>query len=950
MMAKTTNKIFVRNLPFTCTNEQLEAAYKDNGPIKNCFVVRDKGSTERCRGIGFVTFALKEDAEKAVTERKEIGGRKLQAAFANKKPESKQAREPHMRQQKQSSNIVKMKEKDEVRIEKSEQDSEDEGEKSEEEGDDESGEVEDKADDNDNSDDYDDDDRSDDTDSEDDDDDDDSDDDSKGDDDNGHDDDDGKNDEDMEVEGEVKTQQDIPQQQERRGEKRKSVEEGSANEMSKKKQKVGSERKITVKNIELPCYTKKLMNQFQMFGRVTNCYMVPNNKEGASSMGCAVIVFLREESAKKALSYEKPIKYRGKPVTVEKYESETTSPDSEVKDQGFRIIVRNLSFRCTEVQLGDAFAEFGKVLETTIPSKYVKGQHRKMGFGFVRYKTEEEAVAAISAMNGKEIIGRPVAVDWVKPRDEYRKLKQDNVKGINSKENTTKGNQKNDDGGKVKGGMENGDDASDDEEEETGNDESEDEDDESSEEEEDGDDSMEEEETGSDEDGDDDSEKEEEKEEKQKEEEKEEDDDEEEEEEDKKKKYQSDRASMDIEEGRTVFVRNLPFEVEQKEVESLFSKFGAIKYCALVRDRMTGLPRGSAFVQYANPTEAQKCLTEAVKEDNSLTLHDRQLIVAKALSRDKASEVQEKRKKIERIEEKDKRNTYLLMEGFIRPGTEAAKGLTESDLRKRAKVEAVKRAKIKNMFIFVSKTRLVVHNLPRNVNDKKLREVFKSAVTKKGAKVLEAKVMRDTSKVGENGQGKSLGYGFVSFSDHQHALEALRAVNNNPDYFGADKRPIVGFSLENKKALEKREWRKQRSKETQSQKGAKSQQQNKKNTSSVIDVENDPRADIKGRKGLTTHANAKMRWRDRGKRVEEARRMKKVKRMKFTQQQVAKKESLGKMERVPVNLAAVHEKTNPKRRRGRKGFKEEKRFDSLVAQYKEKFSESTMVKKSKWFE
>ena len=47
--------------------------------------------------------------------------------------------------------------------------------------------------------------------------------------------------------------------------------------------------------------------------------------------------------------------------------------------------------------------------------------------------------------------------------------------------------------------------------------------------------------------------------------------------------------------------------------------------------------------------------------------------------------------------------------------------------------------------------------------------------------------MRDTSKVGENGQGKSLGYGFVSFSEHQHAVEALRAVNNNPDYFGSNK-------------------------------------------------------------------------------------------------------------------------------------------------------------------
>ena len=37
------------------------------------------------------------------------------------------------------------------------------------------------------------------------------------------------------------------------------------------------------------------------------------------------------------------------------------------------------------------------------------------------------------------------------------------------------------------------------------------------------------------------------------------------------------------------------------------------------------------------------------------------------------------------------------------------------------------------------------------------------------------------------GVGKSLGYGFVSFKEHQHALTALRNTNNNPEIFG-DKR------------------------------------------------------------------------------------------------------------------------------------------------------------------
>ena len=41
----------------------------------------------------------------------------------------------------------------------------------------------------------------------------------------------------------------------------------------------------------------------------------------------------------------------------------------------------------------------------------------------------------------------------------------------------------------------------------------------------------------------------------------------------------------------------------------------------------------------------------------------------------------------------------------------------------------------------------------------------------------------------ERGQvmGQSLGYGFVQFQDHEHALSTLRYLNNNPDIFGSHK-------------------------------------------------------------------------------------------------------------------------------------------------------------------
>jgi len=56
-------------------------------------------------------------------------------------------------------------------------------------------------------------------------------------------------------------------------------------------------------------------------------------------------------------------------------------------------------------------------------------------------------------------------------------------------------------------------------------------------------------------------------------------------------------------------------------------------------------------------------------------------------------------------------------------------------------------------------------------------------------------------RVNSKGLGKSRGYAFVNFTEHKHALEALRMANNNPDLFGENKRLIIEFSLENKAAL-----------------------------------------------------------------------------------------------------------------------------------------------------
>lgn len=86
--SKTT--LFIRNVPFDCENSEFESFFSEFGPLKGCFVVKDASSeTARCRGIGFVHFALPEDAEKTLKALAEgsakFRGRALKADWAQKK-------------------------------------------------------------------------------------------------------------------------------------------------------------------------------------------------------------------------------------------------------------------------------------------------------------------------------------------------------------------------------------------------------------------------------------------------------------------------------------------------------------------------------------------------------------------------------------------------------------------------------------------------------------------------------------------------------------------------------------------------------------------------------------------------------------------------------------------------------------------------------------------------
>ncbi|XP_076078226.1 RNA-binding protein 28-like [Mytilus galloprovincialis] len=633
MDERKSKTLFIRNLPFSTNNESLEKTFSDIGPLKQCFVVKNKGD-EKCKGYGYVTFSLIEDAEKAKNQIKAIDKRKIYVNYANKKKDTK--------------------------IKKSLS---------------------------------------------------------------------------QKVENEEKQTKE-PEEEKSEGTKKEEISYLKAKTLvvsgiQDEDQVQTTLDKLKIKNISKIDYPIKGRNQ--------------------------LTVFVRFKSIRDLKKGQKKVEKKGlKAVQLSKENKEI--PQKSLKQS--RLIIRNLSFHCSEPHLKEVFTQFGEVKEVKIP-KQPNG--RMFGFGFVQFADLTSAEQALQKMNTKMIRGRSVAVDWAVPKNKFEKDNQ-----VESDGDSSSMEQDEDSASDTEASDEEQEEEVDESDEMSHSDDSEDEDSDDSA----ANDSIDE--------GFQDSSP----------------------SQEKKKRIQKD----DTDDGRTLFLRNLSYDTGKETLSEVMSEFGRVNYCLIVTDPKTEHSKGSGFVRFQTSEAADACLQKSDDDKGGGIIVDgRKLLIAKAVSRQKATELAKKEEKVK----EDKRNLHLVREGLIRGGTKDAVGLSKQDIEKRQKIENSKRQRLKNPNIFVSTTRLCVHNLPKSIDEKELKAIFLKAAGKR-AKITECRIMRDTESVNTKGVAKSRGYAFINFTDHQHAVEALRKTNNDPDLFTDNRRLIVEFSLENKNALLAKEKRLER--------------------------------------------------------------------------------------------------------------------------------------------
>ncbi|KAF5274299.1 hypothetical protein FQR65_LT04417 [Abscondita terminalis] len=425
-----------------------------------------------------------------------------------------------------------------------------------------------------------------------------------------------------------------------------------------------------------------------------------------------------------------------------------------------RLVVRNLPFATTEENLLEHFKKFGEIEEI----KLLKREDGTvLGCGFVQYQLVQKAAKARHHLNGKPFLDRNIECDWALPKDKYQKEQNDYDQVRIKQEPVNDGYEVKleiQDVNKIKEEfkhevkyciedketLENG--VEDDEQESKEYSSAEEVDDNFSENNE-------------------------------------------------ATEHKSKVVSDDIVEGKTVFIKNIPFAATSEDLKISMSKFGSICYAVICIDELTEHSRGTAFVKFKKREDADRCLGE-----KGIKLMGNTIECERALSREEI-----KNKSIQKIKgPRDSRNLYLVKEGVILAGSKAAENVSAADMAKRLQVEQYKTQMLRNLNMFVARTRLVVHNIPSTWTDMQLKALFEK-YSGPNATIKEARVMRNMRSLDANGIGKSKEYGFVTFTTHESALHALRSLNNNPNIFNANKRPIIAFSIENKSKLQAKEKR-----------------------------------------------------------------------------------------------------------------------------------------------
>ncbi|XP_044717554.1 RNA recognition motif domain-containing protein [Hirsutella rhossiliensis] len=619
------------------------------------------------------------------------------------------------------------------------------------------------------------------------------------------------------------------------------LETGSAQQT--KRAKVDEKRSLFVRSLPPATTNETLADFFSQHFPIKHAVVVRDQKT-KDSRGYGFVTFADAEDAAEAQKKLDKSQWDGRCIRVDVAEPRHRKADKAAGDTPFtkpgkpefqqpatKLIVRNLPWSIkTSEQLSHLFRSFGKVKFADLPQ--TKGKLK--GFGFVTLRGRKNAEKALELVNGKEIDGRTLAVDWAVDKETWERQtghgddKKDDKEDAESIDGSEASAGSTPQGATtaprkeaqadadlqnfLKNHMQNLEEESDAEEEEDAATES------------------------------------------------------------NEKERETPRQRV-TDNSSTVFIRNMPFTTTDEQLKSFFAHFGGVRYARVVIDKVTDKPAGTGFVCFFKQSDAKSCVKGAPRsqptaagakqsllvDENAdpsgmYTLDGRLLQVVQAVNKEEANSLAEN--SLSKRREKDKRRLYLLSEGAIGGGSPLFDLLSPAEIQMRQASSAQRKKMVQgNPSLHLSLTRLAIRNIPRNLDSKQLKELARRAIVgfaqdvKEGRRqplskeenardgkdvkdkerqrklkgkgiVRQAKIVFESnqgSKVPEkSGAGKSRGYGFIEYTSHHWALMGMRYLNGHElqDENGRKQRIIAEFAIENAQVVQRRRVAEEKSAQT----------------------------------------------------------------------------------------------------------------------------------------
>jgi len=184
---------------------------------------------------------------------------------------------------------------------------------------------------------------------------------------------------------------------------------------------------VYIKNFADDLDDDKLRELFEKYGKITSAKVMAD--EMGKSKGFGFVSFEEPENAEKAVDDLNGKELNGKTLYVGRAQKkseraaelkrrfELMKMERMSRYQGVNLYVKNLDDAIDDEKLRKEFAPFGTITSAKVMTD---GNARSRGFGFVCFSSPEEATKAVTEMNGRIVVSKPLYVALAQRKEDRK--------------------------------------------------------------------------------------------------------------------------------------------------------------------------------------------------------------------------------------------------------------------------------------------------------------------------------------------------------------------------------------------------------------------------------------------------------------------------------------------------------------------------------------------------